>query len=128
MMMLTPAEASDDFDAIDIDSTERRRGLRICRDRPVKVLDVFAGRYVAGHTRDISATGLQVQLPASTGVRTGGIVHIHVGLNQTGEALANRRQMIPARVVWVSRSLAARQTINIGVEFVATIGAQLHAA
>ena len=30
------------------------------------------------------------------------MLNVHVGVGQTGEGLANRRQMMPARVVWMS--------------------------
>lgn len=101
--------------------SERRRGLRIQQDRPVKVLDPVAGKYFGGQTRDVSATGLQIELPLHATVRIGETLNIHVGLTRTGESLANRRQMIPARVVWVNRSLIGRKTLTAGVEFTASI-------
>jgi hypothetical protein len=61
-------------------------------------------------------------------VRGGETLSIHVGLSSSGNSLANRRQMIPARVVWVSRANPRRKTIMAGVEFAASIGAQLDAA
>jgi Tfp pilus assembly protein PilZ len=58
----------------------------------------------------------------------GETLSIHVGLNADGSSLANRRQMIPARVVWVNRALAGRKTMTAGVEFATSIGAMLDAA
>lgn len=107
--------------------TERRRGLRILQNRPIKVLDPTAGKYFGGQTRDVSATGLQIELPAQATVRTGEMLNIHVGLSSSGESLANRRQMMPARVVWVNRNLV-KKIMTAGVEFAANIGAQLDAA
>src|SRR5882762_2929331 len=83
---------------------ERRRGLRIPQDRPIKIYEPSAARYFGGKTHDVSATGLRLELPASTPIRPGKVLTIHVGLSRSGESLANRRQMIPARVVWVDRS------------------------
>jgi hypothetical protein len=112
----------------DIDGAERRRGLRIAQSRPVKVLDTLGGKYFGGQTHDISSTGLRIELPAHATVRMGETLSIHVGLSADGSSLANRRQMIPARVVWISRAVAGRQTMTAGVEFAASIGAQLDAA
>ena len=110
------------------DGSERRRGLRIAQIRPVKVLDSLGGKYFGGQTHDVSSTGLRIELPAHATVRCGETLSIHVGLSSTGHSLANRRQMIPARVVWVSRAAAGRKTMTAGVEFATSIGAQLDAA
>src|SRR5438132_3800440 len=79
---------------------ERRRGLRIRQNRPVKIFENAAARYFGGQTQDISSTGLRLELPASAALQPGETVCIHVGPSQSGYALANRRQMMPARVVW----------------------------
>jgi hypothetical protein len=110
---------------------ERRRGLRIQQNRPIKVYEPSAARYFGGQTHDVSATGLRIELPVSTAVRPGKLLNIHVGLSATGESLANRRQMIPARVVWVDRSSTDGSTLGqlqAGVEFLASIAAHLDAA
>lgn len=108
---------------------ERRRGLRIAQNRPIKVFEPSASRYIGGQTQDVSATGLRIELPTSAAVRPGKLLSIHVGLSATGEALANRRQMIPARVVWVNRSPQGMiGRLQAGVEFLASIAAHLDAA
>lgn len=108
---------------------ERRRGLRIRQKRPVKVLEPHLGRYYGGQTADISSTGLRIELPASTPLEPGALLTIHVGLTQAGESLANRRGMIPARVVWIDRRLQSpRDRIVLGVEFVTSMAAQSDAA
>jgi hypothetical protein len=106
---------------------ERRRGLRIHQARPVKVFEHTANRYFGGETHDISATGLRLELPASAAVRPGKILSIHVGLSDSGSALANRRQMIPARVVWTTAADHPAKVMT-GVEFLASIAAHLDAA
>jgi hypothetical protein len=112
------------------DGSERRRGLRIQQSRPIKVYEPMVARYFGGQTSDVSATGLRVELPASMPLRPGKLLSVHVGLSKSGQALANRRQMIPARVVWVDRSQAgaAKPTVYAGVEFLASIAAHLDAA
>ena len=107
--------------------SERRRGLRIAQQRPVKVFEPSAARYFAGQTEDVSATGLRLELPISAPVMPGKLLSIHVGLSESGSALANRRSMIPARVVWVDRSHPGNK-LMAGIEFVATSGAHLEAA
>ena len=116
---------SDDADA---SGSERRRGLRITQNRPIKVYESSSGRYIGGQTEDISSTGLRIELPASSPIIPGKIVSIHVGLNAAGQTLANRRQMIPARVVWTRRLMSDRARMMAGVEFLASIAAHLDAA
>jgi hypothetical protein len=111
--------------------SERRRGLRIAQARPVKIFEPVSSRYIPGQTHDVSATGLRIELPVSSPVREGKLLTIHVGLSSAGESLANRRQMIPARVVWIDRSAAAGSkstTMMAGLEFLASIAAHLDAA
>src|SRR5689334_15396357 len=109
---------------------ERRRGLRITQNRPVKVYEPLSARYYGGQTCDISSTGLRVELPASMPVGEGTVITIHVGLNEKGQALANRRAMMPAKIVWLERSQDAndRPRVMAGVEFVSSIAAHLDAA
>lgn len=119
--------AETEFDA-EPSGSERRRGLRISQARPVKVYEPASGRYVGGQTEDISATGLRIELPASSPVLPGKLVTIHVGLSAIGQSLANRRQMIPARVVWTHREGRENAKLIAGVEFLASIAAHLDAA
>ena len=110
---------------------ERRRGLRVRQHRPVKIYEPVGARYFGGQTEDISATGLRIELPAFATVREGETLSIHVGLNRKGQTLANRRQMLPARVVWVRRTRSRGDrpgTIEAGVEFVSSTSALLDAA
>jgi hypothetical protein len=108
---------------------ERRRGLRIQQNRPIKVFEATASRYYGGQTQDVSSTGLRLELPRSMPLRPGKLLSIHVGLSTAGSALANRRNMIPARVVWMSRPQDSDgTTMSVGVEFLTNISAQLDAA
>jgi hypothetical protein len=115
-------------EAEEIGSRERRRGLRIRQDRPVKIFEPMGARYFGGRTEDISATGLRIELPAFAPVQEGQTLNIHVGLNHAGQSLANRRQMMSARVVWVNRDPRRDGTLEAGVEFITSITAQLDAA
>ena len=108
--------------------SDRRRGLRVRENRPVKVYDPAAGRYFGGQTEDISATGLRIELPLWTPVRQGAVVTLFVGLNLHGDSLANRRSMMPARVVWVNRTPGKHALLEAGVEFLHGISAQSDAA
>ncbi len=131
MLLLTDSYA--DLDTTDrpesADTVERRRGLRIRQARSVKVYDAAAARYFGGQTEDISATGLRIELPSYAPVEPGDTLSIHVGLSEKGQPLANRRQMLPARVVWVNRAdRSLRGRVELGVEFLTTIAAHLDAA
>lgn len=108
---------------------ERRRGLRIAQDRPIKVFEPIGSRYFGGKTQDISSTGLRIELPLHAPVRVGETLAVHVGLSDKGHSLANRRQMLRTRVVWVDRSQAMTTgKMHAGVEFLASIAAGLDAA
>ena len=125
--MTAPMKLHDE--SADVDGIERRRGLRVRQTRPVKVFEPAGARYFGGQTEDVSATGLRIELPMHATVRPGETLSIFVGLSSTGEALANRRQMLPARVVWVNRMGGRnRGRLEAGVEFIASIAAGLDAA
>ena len=122
MLLTEPRLASDE-------GAERRRGLRIRQMRPIKVLEPTSSRYFGGQTEDVSSTGLRIELPASMPVRPGKVLSVHVGVNSDGQTLANRRQMIPAKVVWVDRrSKFDHGRLVAGIEFLASIAAHLDAA
>src|SRR5690349_1838468 len=125
-MMLVVDEQTEQSE--ETSGSERRRGLRISQNRPVKVFESTSARYIGGQTEDISATGLRIELPASSPVVAGTILNIHVGLNAIGQSLANRRQMMPARVVWTRRRGGRAARLIAGVEFITNIAAHLDAA
>lgn len=128
-MMTLVKEYSDEKAGQQETGVERRRGLRIAQSRPVKVFEPSSARYIPGQTQDVSATGLRIELPVSSPVIEGKLLTIHVGLSNVGQSLANRRQMIPARVVWIDRSRASEsRTMTAGLEFLASIAAHLDAA
>jgi hypothetical protein len=107
--------------------TERRRGLRVAQQRPAKVFDAAANRYIGGCTADVSSSGLRLELPAWAPVAEGRTLSIHVGA--TGSPLASHQGMIPARVVWVGpRQLVGRSTVTVGIEYLASASAHLEAA
>jgi hypothetical protein len=110
-------------------ATERRRGLRVKQQRPVKVFEMASARFFGGQTRDVSVTGLRIELPAWVPVRPGGLLLVHVGQNRGGAPLANRKSMVPTRVVWVKRDREAAGGIVVaGLEYSASIEARLDAA
>ncbi len=127
-MLLLTEPMTRETEGTATDGTERRRGLRIRQNRPIKVYEPTTSRYFGGQTEDVSTTGLRVELPAYVPVRVGEVLSIHVGLNHSGQTLANRRSMIPARVVWVNRSGRFDAKLEAGVEFLASIAAHLDAA
>ena len=77
-----------------IGTSERRRGLRIRQARPIRVYEPAGSRYFGGQTEDISATGLRIELPATTPLHPGKVISVHVGLNREGSILPNRRRFI----------------------------------
>jgi len=126
--MVTSAEASLRC-ARERLSQERRRGLRIRQARPVKVYEPNMARYFGGQTEDICSTGLRLELPISTPINPGKMLAVHVGPSDGGHMLANRRQMIPARVVWIDRhEKHAQGRLVAGVEFLGSVAAAMDAA
>jgi|SRR5688572_6292830 hypothetical protein len=110
-------------------AVERRRGDRVREERPVKIFEPTIARFFPGRTTDVGTTGLRLEVPMWAPIRPGKVISVHVGLNGAGEALAHRRHMIPARVVWVDRtSEKTRGRLLAGVEFVASVAARLDAA
>jgi hypothetical protein len=132
MLLLTDATTETETTGVDANAdtiSERRRGLRVRQNRPVKIFEPLGSRYFGGQTGDISATGLRIEMPAYAAVRPGETLSIHVGLSHRGETLANRRQMIPVRVVWVNRDPSGTSgKLEAGVEFMANIAARRDAA
>lgn len=126
-LLMEPAVDRREFE--EIDPTERRRGLRIRQNRPIKVFEPVTARYFGGQTRDVSATGLRIELPPSAALRPGRMLSVHVGLDSHGHSLANRRQMIPARIVWIRPPTDKAPTrVMAGVEFLSSIAARMDAA
>ncbi|MDB5319368.1 MAG: hypothetical protein JWN40_999 [Phycisphaerales bacterium] len=129
-MLLFAQPKNDRSSSTEAVPSERRRGLRIHQNRPLKVFEPTTSRFFGGQTCDISSTGLRIELPAFMPVSEGNVITIHVGLNEKGQALANRRTMIPAKIVWIERSVDSsnKPQVMAGVEFVASIAAHLDAA
>jgi hypothetical protein len=128
LMLAATDTQEDDLDLHADAHAERRRGLRIRQARPIKVYEPSGAKYFGGVTGDISATGLRIELPASAALRPGKVVNVHVGTSTDGAALANRRHMIPAKVVWVAAAGASFGVMIAGVEFIPSIAAHLDAA
>ncbi len=126
MLLVTYQDDSQDQDTLPM---ERRRGLRIAQNRSVKVYEPSASRFLAGKTRNISSTGLQLEFPGFVQLSPGRIVNIHIGIDDRGYALANRRNMVMARVVWVKPETVMKTEIVLaGVEYLTDTTAGLGAA
>ena len=116
------------FEDLEIDTAlaERRRGLRVTQERPVRVFEPAAACFFGGRTRDVSSTGLQLTFDAAVDLCPGRLINIAVGCTVSGNPLANRRAMIPACVVWTR--LDAEDGFAVGVEFLSNITAFAGAA
>jgi hypothetical protein len=128
-MLLTTAPTTDVPMNAEPDGSERRRGLRLRQDRPIKVYDTTTCRFIGGKTEDVSVTGLRIVLPKGSALQPGSMLTVHVGLDEGGHPLANRRDMMPARVVWVDRQSDPQgKALAAGIEWTASISALRHAA
>jgi hypothetical protein len=127
--MLLTTENARESNEPEAEGSDRRRGLRIRQSRPIKVYEPTSCRFIGGQTEDVSVTGLRIQMPRSAALREGATVSVHVGLDGVGQPLANRREMMPARVVWVDRQADPLGTsLWAGIEWVASLAAHLNAA
>lgn len=127
---------------------DRRRGNRVMRRRPAKVLDVRTRRYFAAETLDVSESGLRLSMPAAAPVVEGLVIHVLVAGpgdlrrvvatptplsadRMSGAGGSNTGGMVAARVVWVRRAAgrgAVGSGLTCGVEFVPPAGARSAAA
>jgi PilZ domain-containing protein len=128
-MLLTIEPDSSQHIHLTNDGSERRRGLRIAQHRPIKVFEPTAMRFIGGLTEDVSVTGLRIVLPRSAPLREGSTLAVHVGLDDMGQPLANRRDMMPARVVWLRRGNdPTGKSMTAGIEWTADIAVRADAA
>lgn len=107
--------------------SERRSAFRVVQHRPVKILDRRTNRYLPAQTVDISSTGLCVSIPTLSNLAAGQLLNIHIGLSTAGQPLANRRAMLPVRVVWTKKSPRHPQTL-CGLELVQDTRSHMEAA
>jgi hypothetical protein len=101
---------------------ERRRGLRIKQERPVKLYEPRTSRYYPGQTADISASGLRLSLPLYTPLTPGHTLCLHIASNSS---FASKRQMIEAKVIWMRRT---EDHLLAGLELLPMAAIQSHAA
>jgi len=114
-------DADDEIDGPnDSLAFERRRGGgRVRIARPVRVVEPHGGRHLAGRSRDVSASGMRVELPFTNAVEAGDTVSVHVGTLAGAGPLRGHRSTLEARVVWVRRDTRMlRPLVTAGLEFV----------
>ena len=103
---------------------ERRRATRVAQERPVKIYEPYASRFFGGQTIDVSGTGMKLAFPAWAHLNVGRVINVHVGLAAgLGQPLANRRSMIPARIVWIRHADETADQMVVGVEFLTGVSA-----
>lgn len=111
-----PARDTDRDDTMMIE--RRHGGSRVKIARPIRVVELCSGRHIAGRSRDISSTGMRLEIPVSNTLRPGDAVQVDVGTLSGIGPLTGRRRVIAARVVWVNRQhKMLRPLLTLGVEF-----------
>lgn len=101
----------------DMGTADRRLGLRVDDDRPVKVYDARARRYYVGRAVNLGAGGMRLDLPATAPVQTGGTLQVYVGSDEEQEVLISLKNMTPIRIAWVERMASGEaDRIIIGAE------------
>lgn len=112
MVLVLDRESTNDTLHLD-----RRRAPRLSQQRPVRVYELSSSRFFVGQTLNVSSTGLQVEFPPFAQLPPGRLVNVHVGIEEGGRPLANRRSMVPARVVWSKQVTEDRECVRAGLEF-----------
>lgn len=108
---------------------ERRSATRVRISRPVKVINLSVGRHAAGRSRDVSATGMKIEIPVTNSIREGDTIHVDVGTLAGIGPLVGRPHLIPARVVWIEREhKLLRPMLTAGVEFALELDAMINVA
>ena len=118
---------ADDLDVDYAEYTERRRRPRTVTERTVKLYDPTSGRYFAGHTCDVSETGLRLELPAKLPARAGATACVYIAPAIAGGAFISHTQMLPVRYVWVRRDPRTGRA-TCGVQILADTASQRDAA
>jgi hypothetical protein len=100
------------------ESDDRRSDPRVRLCKGVKLLVGDTGRYVGGHTLDISASGLRVRVPGAATLRQGS--HVQVVLDHPSSGVVSAQEMIPARIVWSEADEMYQPTQLAGLKLLRT--------
>ena len=102
------------------DADDRRADPRIRLCKGVKLLIDDSGKYIGGHTLDISANGLRVRVPGTTRLRNG--APVQVVLDTPAAGVVNSQDMIPARIVWAETDELYHPTQLAGIRLLRAMG------
>lgn len=95
-------------------SSERRREPRLSVNRPVKLQCAMTGRYMQGHVRNVSATGVLVEINHPSMLVQGQQMRLGIAWNDQ-TVLLQQKYMAPAVVVR-SLGLGGRQHVAMAFE------------
>ncbi len=110
-----------------VEHHERRRRPRARVSKTVKLYDPLSGRYFAGHTADVSESGLRLELPARLPALTGRTACVYIADDHVGRGFIQHTQMLPVRYVWIRRD-ARTGVATCGVEILADTASAREAA
>ncbi len=129
-LRLVPAPAS--WAGLGHADTDRRRAPRLTVEQTVKLFDATSNRYFAGHTRDMSDTGFQLEMPAKVPARAGETALVYVSGAHAGRGFVEQASLVPVRYIWVRRTPATAGDPTprcvCGVQVLADVGEARNAA
>jgi len=96
---------------------ERRIYVRMSTNRPCKVCEPRSGRYVGGHTCDVSAGGMLIELDRPLPLEPGAT--ILVGVASKRQAIIRRDGMLEGRVVRALTHTGGATTVAVRFDDVA---------
>jgi hypothetical protein len=91
--------------------SERRRDARLPLDRPVKVQCLHTGRYLGGHTQNLSAGGALVEIEHPSLLIPG--QRVKIGIAQTKQDVVLAKDDMAEATVVRSMGHRGRQTVAI---------------
>ncbi len=84
----------------------------------------MGGHYFAGHTIDISDSGIGLELPDRVPAVPGSTAYLHVAAPDR-RGLVSRSSMLPVKYIWVRR---VDKKLICGVEILSAVGSARRAA
>ena len=95
-------------------TTDRRQGRRISTSRPAKLRCLQTGKYIAGQTRNVSATGALLEVDRPSLLVRGQRIEVGIAWSRRNAVLRSGEDLVAATVV---RSLGLGRIQHVAVQF-----------
>jgi len=106
---------------------DRRRHPRLQVERPCKIYDPQSDKYFAGNTRDLSESGLLIDVPRVLELKPGDRVHVGVAMKRR-QGLLLAKEMIEAIVVRALATVDDHTALAVRFDAESAVGQPLRLA